>query len=174
VSFLLLGVVVLLLWWRFDRGRRQVLDWKPEILAAATEHGLDPALLAGLVYAESRGDDKAVSSIGALGLCQLMPPTAAEEAARQGIPGPPYTPADNLRLGAGYLARMQQRWQGDEDLAILSYRLGPTAVRRRMEAAGGREAWFAALQDQSPSPWGYRQQIARMRTRFAKDFSLEP
>jgi soluble lytic murein transglycosylase len=174
LGFLAIGLLTLAASWYFGREVSRVLDWKPEIAAAAAEHGIDPALLAGLVYAESRGREDAVSSIGALGLCQLIPTTAAEEAGLQGIAGPPYSPEDNLRLGAGYLARMFKRWDGDEDLAVLSYRLGPTGVARRMEEAGGREAWLQAIQDDQPSPWSYRAQIARMQEHYRDEFETEP
>lgn len=173
IGFLLLGLLTIFASWYLGRDVRRVLAWKPAIATAAAEHGLDPALLAGLVYAESRGRADAVSSIGALGLCQLLPATAAEEAGIQGIGGPPYTPEDNLRLGAGYLARMLKRWDGDEDLAILSYRLGPTGVARRMDEAGGRDAWLRAIQDDQPSPWSYRAQIARMQGHFRDRFDAE-
>lgn len=170
IIFVGVGLAVLLVSWRLGAGERRVASWQEQITLAAEEHGIEPAMLAALVYAESRGDEHAVSSIGALGLCQLLPATAEEEAKRQGISGPPYTAQDNLRLGAGYLARMFQYWDGDEDLALLSYRLGPTGVRRRMEAAGGREAWLQKLQQNLPSPWGYRSQIGRMQEIFAKRF----
>ncbi|MHC4379980.1 MAG: lytic transglycosylase domain-containing protein [Planctomycetota bacterium] len=145
----------------------RVLAWMPEIRQACAESGIDPFLLAGLVYAESRGDEDAVSSIGALGLCQLMPPTAAELAGQMGIPDPPYSAADNLRMGARYLSKMLRRHDGDVDLALLSYRLGPTGVDRRIQAAGGKEAWFQDLQGNLPSPWGYRDQILEAQTRYA-------
>ena len=147
----------------FDRVRA----WMPEIHRAASEAGVDPYTLAGLVYAESRGKPDAISSIGALGLCQLMPATAAEVAERIKVEGPPYTPQDNLRLGADYLRHMTAYCNGDIDLAILSYRLGPARVRRDVASAGGQEQWFAEIRDVRPSPWGYLEQIKEMRDRFA-------
>lgn len=164
----LVGVILLGLGLLFrPQPDARVLTWMPQIRAAAAEAGIDPDLLAGLVYAESRGKADAVSRVGALGLCQLMPPTAAELAAGLHIEGPPYTPADNLRMGATYLAQMLRQRQGDLDLALLSYRLGPSRASRRMEEAGGRDAWFRLLQQRDPSPWGYRDQILEARTRYA-------
>ncbi|TAH34627.1 MAG: hypothetical protein EYC70_16985 [Planctomycetota bacterium] len=137
------------------------------ILHAAAEAGLeDPFLLAGLVYAESRGNPAAVSSTGAQGLCQLVPSTAAELAALHQIPGPPFTPQDNLRLGAWYLAELQRRWHGDTDLALLSYRLGPNKVAREVAAAGGADAWKAQIQQQLPGPWDHRNEVLRARALF--------
>ena len=119
------------------------------------------------MYAESRGKAGAISSIGALGLCQLLPSTAAEVAARIHVDGPPFTPQDNLRLGADYLRHMIAYWDGDVDLGLLSYRLGPSRVKRLVAAAGGQAEWFAAIREQHPSPWGYRQQVLAIRDRFA-------
>lgn len=164
--FLGLAMVVLgLRLWPDEDAR--VLEWMPLMQVAAVEAGIDPFLLAGLVYAESRGDAEAVSSVGALGLCQLMPATAAELAGQMGIEGPPYAPEDNLRMGATYLAKMMRRHGGDVDLGLLCYRLGPARVDRRIEAAGSREAWFQVLQEDTPSPWGYRDQILEARQRYA-------
>ena len=148
-------------------GFERVMTWMPDIQIAAAEAGIDPNVLAGLVYAESRGQPGAISSIGALGLCQLMPATAAEVAERIKVDGPPYTPQDNLRLGADYLRHMLAYCDGDLNLAILSYRLGPSRVRRNVEAAGGKEAWFEEIRAERPSPWGYLEQIMEMRDRFA-------
>lgn len=150
-------------------GFNRVYAWMPDIHTAAAEAGVDPYTLAGLVYAESRGQPGAISSIGALGLCQLMPATAAEVADRIKVEGPPYTPQDNLRLGADYLRHMTAYCDGDVDLAILSYRLGPSRVRRDVAAAGGQEQWFAEISNVRPSPWGYLEQIKEMRARFAAE-----
>jgi soluble lytic murein transglycosylase-like protein len=155
-------------------GFERVRGWMPQIRSAAAEAGIDPNLLAGLVYAESRGQAGAISSIGALGLCQLMPATAAEVAERIGVDGPPYTPGDNLRLGADYLRHMIAINDGDLDLAVLSYRLGPARVRRQVESAGGAQAWFAQIAAVRPSPWGYREQVMELRDRFASVSASTP
>ena len=166
LAFLGLALVILGLQAWPDNDAR-VLDWMSQIRQAAAESSVDPNLLAGLVFAESRGDEDAVSSIGALGLCQLMPSTAGELAGQMKIEGPPYAPLDNLRMGARYLSKMLRRHDGDVDLALLCYRLGPTGVDRRIKAAGGKEAWFQDLQENLPSPWGYRDQILEAQKRYA-------
>ncbi|HEX9795297.1 MAG TPA: transglycosylase SLT domain-containing protein [Planctomycetota bacterium] len=149
--------------------------WAPQILSAAAEAGLeDPYWFAGLVYVESKGDPEVRSSIGALGLCQLLPGTAAELAERYDVAGPPYTPADNLRLGARYLAAQLRRFGGDRDLALLAYRLGPEAVRRESAAAGGVTAWKAQLRLGKPGPWEYRTQVLRVGDRFRERAAALP
>lgn len=148
-------------------GIRAVESWLPEIRAAADEAGLpDPFLLAGLVYAESRGHADSVSSIGAMGLCQLMPTTAEEVGKRHDIPYLNASPADNLRLGGWYLAEQIRRFDSDEDLALLAYRLGPNRVRRELDTAGSRAAYVAELEKRRPSPWGYRNQVQELRAIF--------
>ncbi len=148
-------------------GVASVEQWGPDILEASRLAGLrDPFLLAGLVYAESRGVAAALSSVGAQGLCQLMPSTGDELAMRYGVEGPPFAPEDNLRLGAHYLAEMLRRHHGDVDLALLSYRMGPGRVAREVKAAGSAAAFTEKLQSKKPSPWGYRNQVVEFGDRF--------
>ncbi|MBC8330063.1 MAG: lytic transglycosylase domain-containing protein [Planctomycetes bacterium] len=147
-------------------GVLRVEGWAAEIRSAAGAAGLeDPGLLAGLVYAESRGRQDARSSIGASGLCQLLPATAAELAARYGVEDPE-PPAANLLLGAHYLAEQLRAWDGDARFGLLAYRLGPGAVARGVAQAGGPQAWLDQLKARKPSPWEYVVQVTRFRDRF--------
>jgi soluble lytic murein transglycosylase-like protein len=98
----------------------------PAIVHAAARAGIDPRLLAALVWTESSFDPAAVSSAGALGLAQLMPPTAA------GLGVDPRDPIQNLVGGARYL-RIQLDRFGRVDLALAAYNAGPS----RVERAGG-------------------------------------
>lgn len=101
-------------------------QWIPTIERAAADVGLDPRLLAAMVWQESRFDAGAVSRSGALGLAQLMPATA------EGLGVDPHDPVANLEGGARYLA-----WTIDEfgsiELGLAAYNAGPGNVR----AAGG-------------------------------------
>lgn len=92
--------------------------------AAARAHGLDPKLLHALVMTESAYRPGVCSSVGACGLTQLMPATAAE----LGV-GDRFDPAENLRGGADYLARQLLRF-GDIRLALAAFNAGPTRVAR--------------------------------------------
>jgi soluble lytic murein transglycosylase-like protein len=96
-----------------------------EIDAAASRHGVDPALLAGLVRQESGFDPGATSPAGAKGLTQLMPGTAAELGVLN-----PYDPLQALDGGARYLRQQLDRFGGDERLALAAYNAGPGAVQR--------------------------------------------
>lgn len=98
---------------------------------SAASTGLDEFLLYGLARSESYFDPAAVSSSGALGLTQLLPATAADMATRLRITEYSLTnPADNMRLGSAYFARLLAS-VGDRVMpAVFSYNAGPTRYRR--------------------------------------------
>lgn len=122
------------------------IGYQEDIVRAAEEYGLDPYLVAAVVKTESGFDSEAVSPVGAVGLMQLMPDTAGWLISLdiwQGDSNPRLTdPADNLELGACYLAYLEDRF-GEENIAatLAAYNAGPTAVGRWVEAAGGVEAF---------------------------------
>jgi hypothetical protein len=93
---------------------------------AARAAGLDPRLLAALVWTESGFRADAISDAGAIGLTQLMPSTAA------GLGVDPHDPVQNLEGGARYLAAQIRRF-GSLELGLAAYVAGPGAV----SAAGG-------------------------------------
>lgn len=94
------------------------------IADAAARHGLDPKLLHALVIVESAYRSKACSPVGACGLTQLMPGTAADLGVRDR-----FDPLENLRGGADYLARQILRF-GDIRLALAAFNAGPDRVAR--------------------------------------------
>lgn len=95
---------------------------------------LDPDLLQALMREESALDPKALSWAGALGLCQLMPSTAAEVAQKLKLKRPTQAallePDLNIRLGAQYLSDLERRLKGTRQYAIASYNAGEAAVGR--------------------------------------------
>ncbi len=122
-----------------------VVRWKPEILAAAKAHGVDPALVAIVMLVESGGGPQAVSPSGATGLMQVMPGTGADIARQRGIAAYQLAePATNVDFGAWYLARQLQAfgradgdpdWQQSVELAASAYNGGPGSVQR-LQAGG--------------------------------------
>ena len=107
------------------RRRLEDLPFGDEIYEAASSQGIDPLLLAAVVQAESNFSPNVVSPVGAIGLTQVMPSTAAayspEELAQ---------PRTNLTLGARYLKEQLERFGGNLELAIAAYNAGPYAVAR--------------------------------------------
>lgn len=95
-----------------------------EIMAAAKEFNVDPALVAAVAEAESNGNQNAVSSVGALGVMQLMPDTAAS------LGVDPHSRKDNIRGGAKYLRQMLDTFGGDLRKAVAAYNAGPGAVKQ--------------------------------------------
>lgn len=107
---------------------------------AAAKH-LDPALVAGVIYAESKFEPS-TSSAGAEGLMQILPETAYYLAKLSG--GKRFTAADlatpaiNVAYGSYYLRYLLDHYNGNEMLAIAAYNGGLTNVDRWV--AHAREA----------------------------------
>lgn len=95
------------------------------IQSAAALYELDEKLVRAVVRAESGFNPRAVSRVGAQGLMQLMPATAAEMEVRD-----PFDPAENLAGGVRYLKWMLLRFDGRLELALAAYNAGPAAVER--------------------------------------------
>jgi soluble lytic murein transglycosylase len=103
------------------------------LLEAAQQAGLDEALVFGLVRQESRFRADVVSSAGAVGLMQLMPPTAKWVAKQLGKVG--YRPsqigdiATNAKFGAYYFKYWLDRFDNLALLAIAGYNAGPARAQ---------------------------------------------
>lgn len=121
--------------------------WAGEVERAAVKAGVDPALLASLVWAESGFQPAAKSHAGAIGLAQLMPATAA------GLGVDPHDPAQNLDGGARFLRAMLDQF-GTPALALAAYNAGPGRVAR----AGGIPN-IAETQAYVPKVLGYYDQL---------------
>ncbi|MFL5346378.1 MAG: transglycosylase SLT domain-containing protein [Hyalangium sp.] len=114
------------------------LAYRSLIERQAKANRLDPDLLQGLIWQESRFNPRARSSSGALGLTQLMPDTAQEVAASLKIPKVGeqalLDPAQNVRLGAAYLRQLLKHFGGNTAFAVAAYNAGPEAVERWQKA----------------------------------------
>jgi soluble lytic murein transglycosylase len=109
--------------------------------AAATEFKVPPLAMQGLSREESAFEAEVISWAGAIGLCQLMPPTAKEEAKLIRYKGSVELPALrepflNARLGAAHLGR---RWRQLKHpfLAIAAYNAGPGNVKKWLRRVSG-------------------------------------
>lgn len=103
--------------------------WVPDryratILSASLAHGVNPALLAALLRAESGFDPRAVSPVGAQGIAQFMPETARG----MGL-SDPFDPRQAIPAAARLLGGHQRRF-GSVALALAAYNAGPGAVER--------------------------------------------
>ena len=98
-----------------------------DVYDVALAEGIEPDLGFRLVRVESEFNPHATSSVGAVGLTQLMPSTAKffdRKVTRDRL----YDPRTNLRLGFRYLRSLIREYHGDVRLALLVYNRGPEAV----------------------------------------------
>jgi soluble lytic murein transglycosylase-like protein len=102
-------------------------DLAGSIYDVALAQGIEPDLGFRLVKVESEFNDHATSSVGALGLAQVMPATAKDF-----VPGITheqlYDRKTNLQIGFHYLHDLITQYKGDVKLALLVYNRGPVAV----------------------------------------------
>jgi soluble lytic murein transglycosylase len=134
----------------FDTAVREItlpLRHEDVIRQQAADKGLDAALIAGVIYTESRFRDGQVSSAGALGLMQITPATAGDIARKSG--GTLFEIEDlataqvNISYGAYYLRYLLNRFDGDKTLALAAYNGGEGNVDRWLAAATQRGERFA-------------------------------
>lgn len=92
---------------------------------AARQYRIDPNLLAAMAFKESAFDPYAVSRRGAQGILQLMPRTAQRLGVRDA-----FDPQENVRGGARYLRYLLDRFDGNVELALAGYNLGPERVAK--------------------------------------------
>jgi soluble lytic murein transglycosylase len=116
-----------------DLALRFPLRYQDVVLTQAAQTGLAPEWIFAVIRQESVFAPAVVSRSGALGLMQLMPPTAAEVAGRLGLTAPSpqelTDPALNIVLGSTYLAQMWNRFH-HAALATAAYNAGPGRVSR--------------------------------------------
>ena len=108
------------------KDKRRVLA---AIVRESKRNGLDPLLVAAIIKVESRFDPFAVSHVGALGLMQLMPPTAQELSSEKLNKRHLFDPVLNIELGTAYVAQLLQRFDGDLRKALIAYNAGPSVAR---------------------------------------------
>jgi hypothetical protein len=105
---------------RFSTGNRN-LDGL--IVHNATKYGVDPMLIYLVMREESGFNYRAVSRVGARGLMQLMPATAARLGVRN-----IHDPVENIGAGTRYLRSLIDMFGGDINLALAGYNAGEGAV----------------------------------------------
>jgi soluble lytic murein transglycosylase len=100
----------------------------------AADKNVDPSLIAGVIYAESRFRNNQESEAGALGLMQITPETADLIAHLSG--GTQFVTGDlsnadiNIRYGSYYLSYLLRRYEGNEVAALAAYHAGMGNVDR--------------------------------------------
>jgi soluble lytic murein transglycosylase len=142
---LVTGLAVALAWPSFHHAVREIalpLRHEDIIRQQARDKGLDPALIAAVIYTESRFRDGQTSAAGAQGLMQITPATARMIARKSG--GVAFTVEDlgtpqvNIAYGTWYLRYLLARYAGNETFALAAYNGGEGNVDRWIDAAERR------------------------------------
>jgi soluble lytic murein transglycosylase len=126
---------------RIPTGHLDLPRLAARIDAAAKANELDPGLLLAVIRVESTFQPYAVSNRGALGLMQILPVTGAELAAELGRRWDGshtlLEPDLNIDLGARYLRKLLDRFDGDQRAALRAYFVGPTRLEASMAEGTG-------------------------------------
>ena len=119
---------------------RYPLAYEQIVSGHARHYRLDPALVAAVIYQESKFRPSARSRSGAIGLMQLQPSTAEGIAIRTGGTrfrvDDLYQPEINVRYGAWYLRHLLDKY-GDERTALAAYNAGQDNVDRWLRDGRG-------------------------------------
>jgi soluble lytic murein transglycosylase len=140
----------------------------------ASDKNLDPALIAAVIYEESRFRDQ-TSHAGARGLMQLTPDTADFIARRSG--GVRFTQADlatpqiNIAYGAWFLRYLIDHYDGNETLAIAAYNAGQTNVDGWVNRAGGPETFDTARHIPFPETRAYVSNVQERRGEYREHYA---
>ncbi|WP_395392393.1 lytic transglycosylase domain-containing protein [Novosphingobium sp. BL-8A] len=122
--------------------------WRLRVAELAAKYDISPTLLEAVVWQESRWNELAISPVGARGLAQLMPGTAAQMGVNPG------DPMANLEGGARYLRLQLDAFGGDIEKALAAYNAGPGRVAKAGGVPNIREtqAYVAAIMARLTDP----------------------
>jgi soluble lytic murein transglycosylase len=142
----------------------------------AAEKHLDPALLAAMIYQESKFQDR-TSSAGAKGLMQILPSTAQFIARKSG--GTAFelrdlgTPQINISYGSWYLRYLINRYNGNETLAVAAYNAGENNVDKWVRNAGGENNFDPAADIPFPETRAYVHSVMEHRKLYRDKYASE-
>jgi soluble lytic murein transglycosylase len=161
-----------------DAVRRITLPLAHEdiIRQQAREKKIDPALIAAVIYEESKFRDQ-TSHAGARGLMQITPSTARFIARDSG--GTRFTQADlatpqvNISYGAYYLRYLLRRYDGNETLAVAAYNAGETNVSAWVARAGGVEGFDSEQHIPFPETRKYVEGVLHHRGQYRDHYADE-
>ena len=151
------------------------LQYTSLIREQAREKHLDPALIAAVIYAETKFDPR-TSPTGALGLMQIEPATAEFLAHRSG--GVAFRVADlaepavNISYGAYYLRYLLDQYGGDETLALAAYNGGQTNVDEWLARAHTAGVRFTIASIAFPQTRAYVTRVENAQRSYAQQYGL--
>jgi soluble lytic murein transglycosylase len=135
----------------------------------AAEKHLDPALIAGVIYAETKFEPR-TSSAGALGLMQILPSTAQYIAHLSGgtafTTGDLATPRINVAYGSWYLRYLLDHYEGNEMLAVAAYNGGLANVDEWVAKAREAGKTLGVSEIPFPETQAYVQKVLRAQAEY--------
>jgi soluble lytic murein transglycosylase len=140
------------------------------IAEQAKARGLDRYLVKSLIKQESGFNTRAVSSSNAIGLMQIIPPTAREiandlKAGPLEIPTDLFQPKKNIQFGTFYISRLLSKYQGHVPLALAAYNAGPGRMDRWLRARASLKG-LAAQKSSAPEDEIWFDEIPYAETSF--------
>ncbi|HEU0023067.1 MAG TPA: lytic transglycosylase domain-containing protein [Thermoleophilaceae bacterium] len=142
----------------------------------ASDKGLDPALVAAVIYEESKFRDQ-TSHAGARGLMQITPATADFIARDSGgtrfVQADLATPQINISYGTYYLRYLMDRYDQSEALAVAAYNAGHGNVDRWVRAAGGPENFDVESDVKFPETRAYVDNVLERRGEYRDHYADE-
>lgn len=165
---------VLVLTGSFHHAAREIslpLRHEDIIRQQARAKGLDPALIAAVIYVESRFIPGRTSPAGAEGLMQITPETARDIARRSG--GTQFTVEDlatpqiNISYGSYLLRELLDRYGGDTAAALAAYNAGP----------GNADRWGGSSLEAQDIPFpetrAYVEKVLRVQEQYRERYGRE-
>jgi soluble lytic murein transglycosylase len=152
------------------------LEHEDIIVQQAREKGLDPALIAAVIYAETKFDAR-TSSAGAEGLMQILPATAEFLARRSGATT--FTVADlaspqvNITYGSYYLRYLLDSYGGNKMLALAAYNGGQTNVDDWIAQARAHGHALTVNEIPFPETRAYVEKVLSAQRRYRSTYPSE-
>jgi soluble lytic murein transglycosylase len=143
----------------------------------AADKGLDPSLIAGVIYVESRFRDQ-TSHAGAKGLMQILPTTADYIARKSGgtrfEQGDLARPQINIAYGSWYLRYLLDHYEGNELLALAAYNAGEGKVDGWVQDAAFKgESFEVATHIPFAETRDYVTRVLSVRDRYKREYDRE-
>jgi soluble lytic murein transglycosylase len=137
------------------------------IVKESKKHGYDPLFVTAVIMAESGFNKKAISSVGALGLMQLLPTTAKYISVKlgenywKGHRPLLHDESYNINLGVTYLKYLDAKFGGDKKLTLAAYNWGPGNLERSLKRGSNKLP---------PETQRYRDSILRNYSKWTSEF----
>jgi len=181
-AVLLAGIVVIAVVMVIPLARRAVsefglpLKYQDVIRQQAAAKRLDPALIAAVIYAETKFDARP-SSAGAEGLMQILPQTAEYLAHRSGATtfrvSDLGTPQVNIAYGSYYLRYLLDQYHGSTVMALAAYNGGEANVNSWVARAHARGLRFTVSDIPFPETEAYVQRVLQARRDYRTTYATQ-